>query len=140
MQSTLVKFIFTVCLFLTSTITLSAEPSTNNIPTYSEDQLTISVTPNQPQFSVRLKSNPTTGYSWFLRKYASKLLTPVKHHFEVSKTKLIGAPGVEVWTFRVKPEAFVVPQQTRIQFVYARPWEKSGDTTKLVFVVTTHAK
>ena len=106
---------------------------------YSEDKTAFIINANQPEFSIKLKSNPTTGYSWFLRSYDGNLVKPVKHAFiPPTDTKLVGAPGYEVWTFKMKPEAFEVPLQTVMRFVYARPWEMVGkDSTVLDFQIVT---
>lgn len=105
---------------------------------FSQDKAIAVVTPTQSTFVIQLKSNPTTGYSWFLREYNDNLLTPVKHTFIAPKDKkLMGAPGMEEWTFKAKPAAFVVPQETTIRFVYTRPWEQSDNTTQMIFKVIT---
>lgn len=87
-----------------------------------------------------MKSNPTTGYSWFLREYDSTIITPVKHSFEQPSAKLMGAPGFELWTFKVKSAGFAVPQQTTIRMVYTRPWQSNDTGTQLVFRITTQGK
>lgn len=107
---------------------------------YSEDKPNIVVTADKPTFTIKLKSNPTTGYSWFLRDYEIHFLTPINHHFEKSNDNFMGAPGYEYWTFRVKPEAFIVPSQTIIRMVYTRPWQSSDSATQLAFHVTTLKK
>jgi inhibitor of cysteine peptidase len=104
---------------------------------YTEDKLNIIVTKDQPQFVIHLKSNPTTGYNWFLREYDAKLITPVKHKYQAPNTKMMGASGYDVWIFSVKPAAFVVPQMTQIRFSYARPWETQGQNKQLAFRVST---
>ena len=114
-----------------STVSASAEE------VYTENTLNITVSPDHPRFTIKLKSNPTTGYSWFLREYDAKLISPVSHRFQHSDTKLMGAPGFELWTFNVSKVAFVVPHQTRIRFVYIRPWQTADTVTQLVFRVTT---
>ncbi|EKD73353.1 MAG: hypothetical protein ACD_45C00348G0002 [uncultured bacterium] len=104
---------------------------------YTEDKLAVMVLANHPEFIIKLKSNPTTGYSWFLRSYDANLIQPVKHVFEPpADKKLMGASGYDVWTFRIKPAGFVVPQQTVMRFVYARPWTVADDAQQLVFTVT----
>jgi predicted secreted protein len=116
----------------------SANPEANkgDAP-YTQDKPVITVTSQKPEFTIKLKTNPTTGYSWFLREYNTELLTPVRHSFEfAADKKLMGAPGYELWTFRAKPAAFVVPQQSAIRFVYARPWEVE-DNNQVTFKVTT---
>ena len=107
----------------------------NNI--YTESKLNITVSANSPQFMIKLKSNPTTGYSWFLRKYDASLITPLEHHYVKPDTKLIGAPGYETWTFKMKPAAFTVPHQTSIHLIYARPWQSDEKATQMVFWVST---
>lgn len=104
---------------------------------YNENKLAIQVTADHPQFVIKLKSNKTTGYSWFLVKYDSALVEPVKHIYQAPTSQLVGAPGYDVWTFNMKPAAFIVPQQTAIAFTYARPWESKAAATQLSFIVTT---
>jgi inhibitor of cysteine peptidase len=112
-----------------------------SVPVYTQDKLAVIVTSAQPQFIVKLKSNPTTGYGWFLRDYNSALLEPVSHGYEAATDKkLMGAPGFEIWTFRVKPSAFVVPQQSMVRFVYTRPWEAGETGMQLMFKVTMENK
>lgn len=109
--------------------------------TYTEDKLAVTVTPDKPTFFIQLKSNPTTGFMWYLRSYDATVLQPVKHAFVAPENKkLIGAPGFEVWTFRVKPAGFAVPMQTQVRFVYGRAWEADGQAKQVVFQVTTHTK
>lgn len=117
----------------------SAFPQPDKI-NYSEERTGIIVKPDQPTFSITLKSNPTTGYSWFLRDYHTDLIKPIKHQFKAGDAKLMGAPGSEIWTFQVKPAAFAVPQQTLIRMVYARPWEGVEQASQLVFRVSTLTK
>ena len=108
---------------------------------YLQNKPNVVVTADQPTFTIKLASNPTTGYSWFLREYHPTFLTPVRHKFEPASNKaLMGAPGFELWTFHVKREAFVVPQQTILRFVYVRPWEAPGRTQQVVFRVSSVAK
>ena len=112
-----------------------------NANAYTEDKINISVTIAQPEFVIKLKSNPTTGYSWFLREYNSELISPVKHYFQAeTNNKLIGAPGYEIWLFKAKPAAFNVPQISSIRFIYARPWMSSDSSTQVVFHLSTQGK
>lgn len=104
---------------------------------YSEDNRNIVVNAKQERFSLQLKSNPTTGYSWFLREYDANLITPKNRVFAAGDRKLIGAGGHEVWTFVVKPAGFVVPQQTILRMVYARPWEDISKAAPIVFHIST---
>lgn len=107
---------------------------------YSQDKTNIAVTPDSPKFIIKLESNPTTGYSWFLHEYDAKLVQPLKREFKQGDKKLIGSPGYELWTFKIKPAGFIVPQQTTIRFAYARPWEGSENSTQLAFHVSTQPR
>jgi inhibitor of cysteine peptidase len=114
----------------------SASAKTNH--SYNKQNSNISVDSSHPEFVIKLKSNPSTGYSWYLREYDANLVVPTKHSFsKSSQPGLVGAPGYESWIFEVKPAGFIVPQQTLIRFVYARPWQAADDTTQLVFHVST---
>jgi inhibitor of cysteine peptidase len=127
---------FTVlCLMFVMTTTVFAAEKDDAV--YTEDKNGILVSPDHPQFTIKLKSNPTTGYSWYLRNYHSRMIQPVKQSYVAGDTHLIGAPGYELWTFRVKKEGFSVPQQTRIKFVYARPWQADEKATQLIFKIST---
>lgn len=105
---------------------------------YSEDKPAIMVNPAHPQFTVKLVSNMTTGYAWFLKNYDKDLVQPLKHSVvSAANKKLIGAPGYELWVFQVKPSGFVVPQQTSVSFVYSRPWDANLDVKDIAFKIST---
>lgn len=108
-----------------------------NANIYTDNRQGIVVTPRQVEFTLRLKANPTTGYSWFLRDYDDNLIAPVKHTYQVPDTKLMGAPGYEVWVFRVKAAGFIVPRQTAIRMIYSRPWQTTEPGTQQLFIVST---
>src|SRR5437016_901686 len=119
------KNILAVSLMLFSAMAIAEQTANSSTSSnvYSEDKTNISVQQDQPSFVIKLKSNPTTGYTWFLREYDSNLVAPVKHSFVPPVKTLIGAPGYELWTFKVKSGAFAVPQITTIRLIYARPWQ-----------------
>jgi predicted secreted protein len=127
-------------LLLSLALTISMHAYASNPTIYTEEKLGITVTPTNPQFTIKLISNATTGYSWYLREYDHSLIMPIKHEYKAPTSQLIGAPGVEYWTFRVKPEGFIMPQQTTLPFVYVRPWEVTGDVKLVVFRVTTQPR
>lgn len=89
------------------------------------------------QLTVYLKSNPTTGFSWYLTDdYPSSWLRVISHKFVAPKTKLMGAPGYEVWTFQASPDALQVPRVSHISFIYARSWEvPDAEPLKISFYV-----
>lgn len=110
----------------------------NQVPIFTQDKPYIMLTKQQPEFILKLKSNPTTGYSWFLREYDQHLVIPIKQEYQQGKQKLlIGAPGAELWTFKMNQNAFLVPQQTVLRFVYVRPWQSNDSATELLVYVTT---
>ena len=114
--------------------------SNQNLKIYTEDTPNILVNVQQPQFIIKLKSNPSTGYSWFLREHDDALVQPIKHQFEKNpQASLMGAPGYEIWTFKIKPQGFAVPQQSTLRFVYARPNQGSDGSSQLVFHITTES-
>lgn len=120
-------------LLLMTSLSLAEEQK--KIDDYSESQLNISIDQKNPIFTIRLKSNPSTGYAWFLREYDHDLLIPVKHEFKHADKELVGAPGSEMWTFKIKPAGFIVPQQSVLRLVYARPWQGVDGSTQLIFRV-----
>lgn len=115
---------------------LSATALANTI-IVEQDKPVVVLTRSNPQFTIELKSNPSTGYVWLLQDYANYLIQPVSHRFKPGDKKLIGAPGIDEWTFYLKPSAFVVPQQTHLKFVYVRPWEMNENVTPVVFQVVS---
>ena len=127
-----------LCGLLLSSVSVHALTPKKEISEYSENKLAVMLTQDQPQFVIKLKSNPTTGYSWYLREYNAALIEPVSHFYQAPINKrLMGASGHEVWTFRAKPGGFIVPQQTMLRLVYSRPWEANDTTTQLFFKVST---
>ncbi len=108
-------------------------------PLASNPQKSIMVAQKEPQFTIILPSNPTTGYSWFIEAYDANLLTLVKHRYNPPTNAMPGAGGFEAWIFAVKPEAFAAPQVTKINLIYARPWNISTTTSKkTTFTVVIH--
>lgn len=110
-----------------------------DLPIYTETQTSISITPRQPVFILKLKSNPTTGYSWSLKNYNKNLIKPVTHYYKHPDTSLMGAGGFEFWTFKALAPAFQKPQELTISMIYIRPWEKKVSGTELVFKVVSKA-
>lgn len=95
----------------------------------------IIVRASRPEITFSLKSNPSTGYSWFLSSYNGRLVMPLKHKHNRSLNKLAGAPGISVWVFRIRERAFFVPTITKITMTYARPWDLTGAKTKVITVI-----
>jgi len=134
-QMTVIALLCFSCVCVAATMN---KPEETKVSTYNEDNTNIIVTRDHPEFTIKLKSNPTTGYSWFLREYDAKLIAPVNKKYKGPDKKLIGAGGFEIWTFKMKPNAFAVPHQTSLRMIYARPWNKLDSGTQIVFHVTTN--
>lgn len=133
-------FVAALIVFSTSTFALKTSKTANakDAIVYTENKQNIFIDASHPDFTIKLKSNPTTGFSWFLREYNPNLITPMQHSFIKPDEKLIGAPGYELWSFHVKSPAFTVPHQTLIRLVYTQPWQSNDTTaTQLLFRVST---
>ena len=72
-------------------------------------------------FVITLNSNMTTGYHWELAKPLDKnKIELVSSNYIAPSTKLIGAGGKEVWTFKALKTG-----KASIFLKYVRPWEKN---------------
>jgi inhibitor of cysteine peptidase len=91
---------------------------------------------SQRVFRVNLPSNPTTGFSWFLKDYDDRLIEPVKHQFTAAQGGQVGVGGVDTWTFKANRTAFDVPHLTQISFIYAQPWNMESASDNVITVVT----
>ncbi len=70
--------------------------------------------------TLALDANPTSGFSWQLVKISDKnILEFVKKEFFAAEGKLIGAGGVEKWSFKTLKGG-----QAVIVLEYRRAWEK----------------
>lgn len=108
------------------------------IPIYTNPDQTILQSTNQPTFVIRLKSNPTTGYSWFLKKYDPDYIKIVQQQYFPPEKALPGAGGIEEWKFQLTPLAFTAPHSLSIELAYARPWETKVVPKTIVFHIITH--
>ncbi len=117
-----IKFLCLGLLLLNAGVCIGSEDNKN--AKFTNPSKSIIVERSNPVFSIVVQSNPTTGYAWLLKSYDTTLISPISHKFYPSTDKnLIGTPGYEKWTFRIKSSGFVVPQTTSITLIYARLWE-----------------
>jgi inhibitor of cysteine peptidase len=73
------------------------------------------------RLTVRLESNPTTGFSWQLEVEPNgAFLRSAGHEYVPPDDGLVGQGGIELWTFEG-----VAPGTTRIALVYLRPFDPS---------------
>lgn len=89
------------------------------VVTDADDGKTVPV-PVGRKLVVRLKSNPTTGYRWRVAgSDPDHLRQEGEPSFEGPNGRLVGAGGVEVFTFAVHKAA-----RTWLELEYVRPWEE----------------
>jgi len=82
------------------------------------------------EFVLTLESNPTTGYQWQVAdKLDGKIVRLISSEYKAPDTKLVGAGGNEVWTFRAEGRG-----KTAINLIYVRPWEKDTPPAKTATV------
>lgn len=115
----------------------SAVTITNQNMPATDSGKTIMVTANQPQFTLFLNSNPSTGYSWFIEDYPSNLVESINSYYVSQDTKRMGAGGMQKWTFNLKPAAFDAPRKLVFKFIYARKWDINNTAKEEVFYVAT---
>jgi inhibitor of cysteine peptidase len=109
----------------------------------SNNKKPIVLTQNHVKFSVILKSNPTTGYRWFLMLFDSSMVEPLKKVYhppvEVMEKDAaqspVGQTGYDEWRFRLRKTMINVPRVTTLVFCYMRPWMAICDQHKTFTVV-----
>lgn len=121
------------CGFLCGSVQAADAPKSYNNPDKS-----ITVSAQEPEFTIRLASNPTTGYSWFIKRYPKTLLELKSHRFIPPTQQIVGAGGTEIWVFKAKSDAFTAPQIMKIKLIYARPWEVKEDSKETEFTIVSH--
>ena len=72
------------------------------------------------RFTIRMESNPTTGYGWQLSNALDNKIILVTNAFIPPDSKRIGAGGHEVWTFKA-----IELGPAEISLKYVRSWEKN---------------
>jgi len=97
----------------------------------------ILVNPKNPIIQIKLVSNPTTGYAWFIRRYNPHLLRPEGQKYIPPNTQRLGAGGETIFTFRVLSNAFKAKHITAIKLVYIRPWDLAPGKKEKFFIVTS---
>lgn len=118
---------------------MSNEENQKNIFVMSKEDITQITVKAPGEFSIKIESNPTTGYSWGLQPLKEKEENLVKFKKqkveepgEESKQKPLGAPTYEIFTF----EALALGEAV-IELHYHRPWEKDVPPIKKHKVIIT---
>jgi predicted secreted protein len=80
----------------------------------------------------KLKSNPTTGFSWAVAKLSSVAIQQVgKAKYVPDPNPKVGSGGTDVFTFKA-----VKAGKATLTFTYQRAWEKNPPVKKVAFEVT----
>ena len=79
---------------------------------------------------LELCSNPTTGFQWDYEITTENIVKEEDHDFEEPEEGVIGAAGIELWTFEA-----VEKGTTEIHMEYSQPWE-GGLKAEWTYTVT----
>lgn len=90
----------------------------------------------QVDFQITLKSNPTTGFRWYLGRCAHGI-KPLTAKFVPPSGKLVGAPGQVTWQFKIQPQMLSVPRVMKLQLLYMRAWDYASASKKTFWIVTS---
>jgi inhibitor of cysteine peptidase len=86
------------------------------------------------EFKITLPSNATSGYQWVLAKAPDEKLVKLLHSdYKRPDSKLAGAGGQMVWTFRA-----LAAGKTELGLDYVRSWEKGqkpAQTTNFMVLI-----
>jgi predicted secreted protein len=85
------------------------------------------------KITIRLCSNPTTGFQWNYEMSGDNALKEEDHDFEEPDGDVVGASGIEVWTFEGTTKG-----TTEVLMEYSQPWEggiKKGWTYRMTITV-----
>jgi inhibitor of cysteine peptidase len=118
-----------ICLFLVASILVACAPAAPTV--YTDDKTPITAGAGE-QFTIELKSNPTTGFSW-QADYDKTILTQTAKDYVADATKagVVGAGGVDKFSF-----AGVKAGTTKITFTYKRTWESVPPAETKTFNIT----
>ena len=120
----ILKHLLATALLMLLSLTANAET------VYSDATKAIMVKPSESDFVIKLESNPTTGYAWFIVDDYDKSLIDIKSSYYTAaevKEGVRGTGGMTTWQIHLKPSAFTVPSSMTLHFLYAKPWETAGD-------------
>ena len=92
------------------------------------------LTAQNPTITITLPSNPTTGFAWSIQKYDTNLLKLVSQKYTPPNSHLMGASGIQQYTFQAVQTGFAVTQVGHVVLHYARQWTTVGAMPK-TFVV-----
>lgn len=79
---------------------------------------------------VKLCSNQTTGFKWEYEISNENVLKEEDYDYEEPKGDVLGASGIEVWTFEAVDRG-----ETEVRLEYSRPWE-GGEKAEWTYTMT----
>jgi len=106
-------------------VEISCDQFNENHHAKSEFQATVGDT-----ITVKLCSNPTTGFQWKYETIGKIVLQETDHEFVPPEGKVEGAAGKETWTFEA-----VEKGTTELRMEYSRPWE-GGEKAEWTYTLT----
>ncbi len=106
-------------------------------PAFTDPDKSVMVKPGEKTVTLFLKSNATTGYRWFFQSSHPRWIKAIKRKYIAPNTKMVGAPGIEEWTFNVPNLSNNVPSVGEINMRYARPWDIKASKPTTFYVVFT---
>lgn len=92
------------------------------------------VEPNK-NFTIKLNSNPSTGYKWEWKKNDTEIIELVSSSYKSNSTnpQQVGVGGVETFVFKT-----IKKGRDTIELIYYRAWEKDVPPAKTIsFEVST---
>jgi predicted secreted protein len=69
------------------------------------------------EFMIGLKSNPSTGYAWYIAESLPSWLVLVDQTWVADDPTVVGGPGTSYWTFRATASG-----SATLTFQYMQPW------------------
>lgn len=83
--------------------------------------------------TVKLCSNPTTGFQWKYETTGEAVLKEIDHKFVPPEGQgVVGAAGTEIWTFQAAAKG-----TTQLRMVYGRPGAGGGQEERTYTVTVT---
>jgi len=115
--------------------TNSDQQNSQSQPKLTSPMKSISVSANEPHFTIHLKANPTTGYQWIIRDHSDEIV-PLSSQYHAPKKTIPGAGGYSSWHFKVKKQAFSAPMELSVTLVYKKSWKAEGGEVKRFIIHT----
>lgn len=129
----LVFFMFITTLSMSSCIRWHVYNVELSCDQFAEDSYHHSNVKMEVGDKIRLKlcSNQTTGFQWeYFLMTQENVLKKEDHYYEEPNNDVIGAAGVELWTFKAVEEGTV-----KVIMAYSQPWE-GGTKSKWTYIIT----